>query len=150
MKLCIFFLAAAVLPFLGRFHETKVFEGGQLVSAQATYWQKPVAAVMAAAAVLLFVAAWWERRQRADLARAPRFVRFVPVVFALPAAWQNWSVSRQGEPNGYTQITARLGGPATGLLVVAAAALFLAADAYWRQRQCRNARSRGSWARDGA
>lgn len=150
MKLCIFLLVAAVLPFLGRFQETKVFKDGRLVSEQAVYWQKPVATVMVAAAALFFVVAWRERRQLAHLSRTPRFVRLVPVVFALPAAWQNWGFSRLGQPSGYTEITAGLGGPATGLLVVAAAALFVAADAYWRQRECRNARVSGTGARDSA
>lgn len=135
MKTIIFLLVAASLPFLGRFQETKVFQNGQVIFEQSTYGQKFVAELMIVAAIALFVAAWKARQRITDLAHLPRLVRFAPALFALPASWQNWTVSRFGNAGVYTEIKAGLGGPMTNLLLLAAAGLFIAADAYWRQRE---------------
>lgn len=135
MKTLVFLSVAAALPFLGRFQETKVFKNGRVIFEQSTYGQRIAADVMLIAAIVLLGAAWNERRKNTALGRKSRFVRVSPVIFALPATWQQWSGSRFGDANVYTEIKAGLGGPMTNLLIVAAAALFVAADAYWRQRE---------------
>ncbi len=135
MKIIVFLIVAAALPFLGRFQETKVFQNGQMIFEQSTYGQKLVAEMMVIAAFVLLIAAWKERKKTASLGRMSRFLRFSPVLFALPASWQQWSGSRFGGAGIYTEIRAGFGGPMTNVLIVAAAVFFVAADAYWRQRE---------------
>jgi hypothetical protein len=135
MKIIVFLLVAATLPFLGRFQETKVFQNGQVIFEQSTYGQKLVAGLMIVAAIVLLFAAWKERQRNTDFSRLPRLVRFAPALFALPASGQQWSVSQFGSGGVYTEIKAGLGGPMSNLLLLAAAGLFIAADAYWRQRK---------------
>jgi hypothetical protein len=134
MKPLIFSLIALSLPILGRFQETKVFQGGKIIFEQSTYGQELAAELMIVAAIVLVVAAWNESK-RIENRRMARLVRLAPALFALPASWQNWSVSRFGDGRVYTEIKSGLGGPMTNLLLVAAAVLFIAMDAYWRQRE---------------
>ncbi|HET7534851.1 MAG TPA: hypothetical protein VFJ90_00255 [Candidatus Didemnitutus sp.] len=134
MKLIIFLVVAFSLPFLGRFQETKVFENGKIVYEQSTYGQKVAAEWMIVAAIALLAEAHRQNQKRAG-GRSWRLIRIYPALFALPAAWQTWTVSRFGAAGFITEIKAGLGGPMTWVLVAAAAALFIAGDAYWRQKK---------------
>lgn len=134
MKPLVFLGLALSLPFLGRFQEIKIFQHGKIIFEQATYGQQLAAELMLIAAIILVVAAVRERKK---LGHRPmsRLVRFSPALLALPAAWQSWGMSRYGSDGGYTEIKSGLGGPMTNLLLCAAAVLFIAIDAYWRQRE---------------
>jgi hypothetical protein len=134
MKLIVFSLIALSLPYLGRFQEMKVFQNGKVIFEQEIYGQKFAAALLVIGALVLFGAAWKERKRFAR-GRMSRLVRFAPALFAMPAAWQHWSVSQYGDPGVYTEIKSGLGGPMTNLLILAAAVFFIAADAYWRQKK---------------
>jgi hypothetical protein len=134
MKATIFLFLASSLPFLGRFEEMRTFQNGKLISEHSTYSQESLAALMIAAAFVFLCAAWDESKKNRD-GRKSRLIHFWPALLALPASWQNWSMSRFAIPSGYTEIKSGLGGPMTNLLLVAAAALFIALDAYWRQKE---------------
>jgi hypothetical protein len=134
MKLIVFSLIALGLPYLGRFQEMKVFQNGKVIFEQEIYGQKFAAALLVIGALVLFGAAWKERKRFVG-SRMSRLVRFSPGLFALPSAWQQWTVSQYGDPAVYTEIKSGWGGPMTNLLILAAAVFFIAADAYWRQKK---------------
>lgn len=135
MKILCFLLFAAVLPMVGHYQETTVISHAQVMFHQAVYAQNLAAAAMITVATALLGAAWFERRSLLGLGGAPRFLHFSPAWFALPAIWQERRISSFGGPDGYTEIIWGRGGPMTWLLLLAAAALLIATDAYWRQRE---------------
>lgn len=131
-RLMLLVAVAVALPFVNRFQEVTVRNGGRILLQTNAYGQSVgigLAAVLAL--VCLFALSRSVRARHGSLWRA---LKFWPALFAFPALWNNWAGSRFADGQQIIEIKSGLGGPLAGSLFLATAVALVAADAYLRER----------------
>jgi cellobiose-specific phosphotransferase system component IIC len=128
-RLIIYILAAASLPIFSQFQEAITYREGLVIHEARIYGQTLGIEIAISVAVLLAAAMLFDGRLRCFRFSALKAV--VVGLFALPALWNHWSVSRFGGSGSITEITAGTGGPLASGLFLAAAAAFVVVELYF-------------------
>jgi hypothetical protein len=131
-RLITYTLMAAALPLFSRYQEVIIYREGQVLHEAGLYGQKLGIEIAVSVAVLLVGAMFFDGRFRRFRFSALKAV--VVGFFALPALWNQWTVSRSVGSEFTTVITSGTGGPLASGLFLAAAAAFVIAEIYFELR----------------
>jgi len=131
-RLIIYILAAASLRLFSDFQEAITYRGGRVIHEARIYGQKLGIEIALSIVVLLVVTMLFDGRLRRF--RLSTLKAVVVGLFAAPALWNQWSVSRFGGSEYITEITAGIGGPLASGLFLAAGAAFVVAELYFELR----------------
>ena len=125
-----YFLVGASLRYFNQFQETVTYKNGVVVFASKLNTQSVGIGLASVVIVVLVSTLVWTKRFRFV---RPRDVAAAGVgLFALPAFWHNFSMSRFGGDGYITETTSGLGGPMAGSLFVAVAIALIVAELYMR------------------